>query len=59
MSNHDKQLFEKLTSGIQLAVKKALDKIKDSSNPIIAVSKDGKNIEFINLKEQSTKWTEK
>ena len=55
MSNHDKQLFEKLTSGIQLALKKALDKIKDSSNPIIAVSKDGKNIEFINLKEQSTK----
>jgi hypothetical protein len=55
MSNQDKLLFEKLTLGIQLAVKKALDRIKDSSNPIIAVSKDGKTIEYINLKEQSTK----
>ena len=55
MSNQDKQLFEKLTLGIQLAAKKALDKIKDSSDPVIAISKDGKHIEFINLKEQSTK----
>lgn len=51
MSSQDKQLFEKLTSGIQLAVKKALDKINDSSNSVIAVSKDGKHIEFINLKD--------
>jgi hypothetical protein len=55
MSSQDKLLFEKLTAGIQLAVQKALDKIRDSSNPVIAVSKDGKKIEYINLKEQSTK----
>lgn len=52
MSNQDNELIEKLTKGIQLAVKKALEKIKDSPHPIIAVSKDGKTIEFINLREQ-------
>lgn len=55
MSNQDKELFQKLTVGIKLAVKNALDKIRQSSDPTIAITKDGKTIEYINLKEQSTK----
>lgn len=55
MSNQDRLLFNKLTEGIKYAVAKALDKVKNSSDPTIAVSKDGKHIEFINLKDKSTK----
>jgi hypothetical protein len=54
MSNQDRVLFNKLTEGIKLAVAKALEKIKNSPDPTIAVSKDGKHIEFINLKDPST-----
>jgi hypothetical protein len=54
MSSEEKELFEKITKGVELAVKRELDKIRDSSNPVIAVCRDGKTIEFINLREEAT-----
>lgn len=55
MSPKDKELFNQLTAGIKLAVKQALEKIKNSSDPVISVSKDGKHIEFINLRDKHTR----
>lgn len=55
MSKTDKELFNRLTAGVKLAVKQALEKIKNSSDPVIAISKDGKHIEFINLRDKDTK----
>jgi hypothetical protein len=50
MLNQDRILFNKLTGCIKLAVAKVLATIKNSQDTTIAVSKDGKTIEFINLK---------
>jgi hypothetical protein len=55
MSTQDRILFNNLTEGIKLAVAKALEKIKNSSDPTIAISKDGKHIEIINLKDRLAK----
>lgn len=55
MSNQDREFFNKLTEGIKIAVAKALEKIKNSSDPTIAISKDGKRIEIINLNDTLAK----
>ena len=47
--------YDTVSRPIKLAVKNALDKIRQSPDPTIAISRDGKTIEYINLKEQSTK----
>lgn len=55
MSNQDRLLLNKLTAEIKLAVALALDKIKNSQDPIVAIAKNGKHIKFLNLKEQLIK----
>jgi hypothetical protein len=55
MSSQDSVLFNKITEGIKLAVAIAMEKIKNSPYPTNAVSRYGKNIVFINLKDSSIK----
>jgi hypothetical protein len=38
----DRELFDQLTASIKLAIKQALEKIKNSSDLVIAICKDGK-----------------
>ena len=55
MTNKNRELFDRISAGVKLAVKNELEKIKNSADPVIAISKNGKHIEFINLRDKDTK----
>lgn len=44
------ELIAKVDKGIKLGVKRALDRIKASENPLVPIQKNGK-VEWINLKD--------